>query len=168
MKFKLIPVLMIFALASCNSSESKQTDSAEITQKKENMLTYSGYLFLRETAEGRKVPAETPRFVQGEQVYFVLENVGKFETDAEGRFHANLHMRIRNAEGKLVAEDYNLFGEDTTINSMTDNGFLKSPYAFYKTDETDAPGLYRFELILVDRVLGDTVAVSSNFEILAN
>ncbi len=166
MKIKLIPVFLLFALVSCNSSENTKKDSTELSEKKENMLTYSNYLFLRETADGRKIKADTPQFVQGEQVYFVLENVGKFETDEVGRFHANLHMRISNAEGKLVAEDYNLFGEDTTINSMTKTGFIESPYAFYKTDETDAPGRYRFELIIVDKVAGDSVAVASPFEIL--
>ncbi len=129
------------------------------------MLTFSGYLFIRDAENGRKVAVEVPKYKIGESVYFVLQNVGKFTRDANNLLQANLYMRVYNSDGSLLAKDDNIFGEDFAINTMVENEALESPYAFYKTDNTDKPGIYRFELIIMDKVIGDIISAASEFEL---
>ena len=129
------------------------------------MLTYSGYLFLRDAEGGRKIVAEVPKYKIGETIYFVIENIGKFTQDSDGLYRGNSYMRIKDFQGQVIAHHDNVLGEDTEMNSITETGYLKSPYTFYRTDETDKPGIYRFEMIMVDKVIGDVISIGSDFEI---
>ncbi len=133
--------------------------------KNTEMIAYSNYLFLRETPEGRKIQAENPVYRQGEKVYFVIERVGQFLPAADGLCRANMHLRIHNSNDEVITTHYKILGEDLVVNDFTENGYIPSPHGFYQTDQNDKPGVYRFELILIDYVSGDSIAVSSLFEI---
>ncbi len=157
----LTTLLIIF---SCNTEEDKKTNinDKDTLQKNEedNILSIEKFYFAADTPTGKK-EITTPVYQRGEEVVFVIENVGKFEFDDEGKNRIELHMKVEDQTGMPVGKHRNILGEKGHI--KTKNGYVKNPYAKFKTYKKDAPGTYTFNLTVVDLLKGDSVTVISEY-----
>ncbi len=162
MKTNII-LLIVFALLSngCGNKSKDETDNRQnkkITQK----LHIEDYDF-SVMNNNSFIIYNKAIYQRGDEVYFVLKNVGPFARGKDSLNRAEMKMEILNAIGETVAYKDKLFGERG--HADFNNNILKQPYASYSTDRKDEIGKYTFKVTVYDLISGDSTSVSDDFYI---
>ncbi len=162
MKTNII-LLIVFALLSnaCGTGEQKETGNQQeknTTQK----LHIEDYDF-SVMNNNSFIIYNKAIYQRGDEVYFVLKNVGPFARGKDSLNRAEMKMEILNAIGETVAYKDQLFGERG--HADFNNNILKQPYASYSTDQNDEIGKYTFKVTVYDLISGDSTSVSDDFYI---
>ena len=118
---------------------------------------------LARISDGQIFSAEKNIFTRGEDVNYILYNVGEFTVGEDGLCWLDMDLEIINMEGEVVFSSNELLGENGKVE--LEGGFAGSPYATYSTTEAMAPGEFKFKLKIYDRLGKGRASVSTTFEL---
>ena len=109
-------------------------------------------------------PVKEPVFKRGENVYYVMFNVGPFEEGEDGKHWMDVDMQIRGPDKELVLQQENLLGEKGRL--YFPEGYAKSPFGAYETTTALKPGRYEMTLSIYDRIGKGVVTKINSFELI--
>ncbi len=164
MKIKLLLILFItlFFTISCKNSEDNNSTiiGEDSVLSVSDKFEFERFYFAKKTDSGIK-ETEKPVYKRGDDVLFVMLNVGKFKEDTSGKHKMELRMNIKDKIGMVIEEQSNILNE-RGYRKLT-NGIAKSPFARFKTAINDEPGTYLFTLTAVDLIANDSITVSDEY-----
>ncbi|MCF6242435.1 MAG: hypothetical protein L3J74_13935 [Bacteroidales bacterium] len=154
-------IALIFLSNACgnNSQNNSATQQKPNTNQKLHIEDYDFSVY----GNNKFIPYNKAIYQRGDDVYFVLKNVGPFARGKDSLNRAEMKMEILDAISETIAFKNNLFGERG--HADFDNNLLKQPYASYSTDSKDKIGKYTFKITVYDLVRGDSTSVSDDFYI---
>ncbi|PIQ78604.1 hypothetical protein COV82_00370 [Candidatus Peregrinibacteria bacterium CG11_big_fil_rev_8_21_14_0_20_46_8] len=151
--FGLAFIVAIFVLSGCGAPQPSATQSGG--------LTFEGYTFGRTTADGQIEATETNVYKPGDQVHLILQNVGPFKADDEGKHHLEMDLEIENDAGEIIFEQKNIL-EETGITQL-EQGIADTPYGTFHSNAALPLGTYTMMLTVYDKVGGGEVSQTAPF-----
>jgi hypothetical protein len=106
------------------------------------------------------VPAQDKTFKRGEDVHYILYNVGKFKEGADGLHRLEMDLQVTDEEDNMILDAMEMLGENGHL--KLEGGYAASPYGTFETTENLNPGKYRIKLTIYDKVGNGKATVSSN------
>lgn len=164
---KLIHIYLITVFFySCQDSVSENvsngtgalSDSEQLVSSK--IITTDGSYFAHKTDKGI-IELDPPVYTRGATVYFVLRNVGDFAEDSNGESHFEMHMKVCNSIGEVIAQNRNIL-KDRGKRKLKNNK-ITYPNARFVTSSNEKPGTYQFVLTLEDVISSDSITVRGDF-----
>ncbi|MBI5422140.1 hypothetical protein HZA44_03325 [Candidatus Peregrinibacteria bacterium] len=115
-------------------------------------LNIENTVFATVGADDKLTVVDTPEFNRGDQVAYVLMNVGTFKKGEDGLNKFDIDMLVTDSAGKVILNEVNLLGD--AGHTALPNDIAESPYGiFVTTPELDA-GKYNMKLTITDKVSG--------------
>jgi hypothetical protein len=105
------------------------------------------------------IPTEDKTFKRGEDVHYILHNVGKFKEGEDGLHWLDMDLEVTDQDGNMILDAKEMLGENGHI--KLEGGYASSPYGTFKTTGDLEPGRYRIKLIIYDRVGNGKATASS-------
>lgn len=161
MKNIILLIVFILLANACGKGKQKETDKP-LNKNSIQKLHIEDYDF-SVMNNNTFITYNKAIYQRGDEVYFVLKNVGPFARGKDSLNRAEMKMEILNAIGETIAYKDNLFGERGHADFS--NNLLKQPYASYTTDSKDDIGKYTFKVTVYDLVSSDSTSVSDDFYI---
>jgi len=118
---------------------------------------------LARISDGQILSVQDKTFVRGEDVNYILYNVGQFTKGEDGLCWLDMDLEILNMEGEVVFSKTEMLGENGKV--ALEGGFAGSPYATYSTTEEMPSGQFKFKLKIYDRLGKGKASVSTTFEL---
>ncbi|MBN1252600.1 MAG: hypothetical protein JXR51_00900 [Bacteroidales bacterium] len=141
-----------------SNSKNQETDTNSIVENKK--LNVEDYDFA--IMENRNfIQYNKAIYQRGDEVYFVLKNVGEFVKGADSLNNAEMKLEVYDAIGQLVMTRSNLFGSSGHANF--ENNILKAPYASYSSSKNDKIGKYSIKVTVYDIIKNDSISISDDF-----
>jgi hypothetical protein len=109
------------------------------------------------------VPAGDKTFKRGEDVHYILYNVGKFKQGEDGLHWLEMDLEVTDQDDNIILDAKEMLGENGHLN--LEGGYAASPYGTFKTTEKLEPGKYRIKLTIYDKVGNGKATVSSTVEL---
>jgi len=163
LKTTIILVLFLNILNSCGNNNNENfnnnnsnTDTILVSKK----LQIEDYDF--SILENRRfIQYNKAIYQRGDEVYFVLKNVGKFAKGSDGLNKAEMKLEVFDAIGQSITVRNNLFGISGHANFK--NNILKAPYASYTSTNSNKIGKYTIKITVYDLIKGDSASISDDF-----
>jgi hypothetical protein len=105
------------------------------------------------------IPAEDNTFRRGEDVHYILYNVGRFKEGEDGLHWLEMDLEVTDSEDNVILHAEEMLGENGHL--KLDGGYAASPYGTFETTQDLAPGKYRIKLTIYDKVGNGKASVSS-------
>lgn len=105
------------------------------------------------------VPAEDNTFKRGEDVHYILYNVGKFKEGEDGLHFLDMDLEVTDQDDNIILDAKEMLGENGHL--KLEGGYAASPYGTFETNEQLDPGKYRIKLTIYDKVGNGKATVSS-------
>ncbi len=141
---------LLFLLVACNS---KTSTSFGLTVQKTVLASAND--------KGQVVPSKDNVFTRGDQIYFVLINVGKFKKGADGLNWFDMDTQITGPDGKVLLEKKNILGDEG--HTALKDDIAQSPHITFATTKTMQPGKYKFKLTIYDKIGKGSASESATF-----
>ncbi len=109
------------------------------------------------------IPAEDKIFKRGEDVHYILYNVGKFKEGEDGLHWLEMDLEVTDQNDNIILDAKEMLGENGHI--KLEGGYAASPYGTFQTSEDLEPGRYRIKLTIYDKVGNGKASVSSTIEL---
>ncbi|KPL17225.1 MAG: hypothetical protein AMS23_09610 [Bacteroides sp. SM1_62] len=109
------------------------------------------------------VPAEDKTFKRGEDVHYILYNVGKFKEGEDGLHWLEMDLEVTDQDDNIILDAKEMLGENGHI--KLEGGYAATPYGTFETTEDLEPGKYRIKLTIYDKVGNGRATVSSTIVI---
>jgi hypothetical protein len=109
------------------------------------------------------VPAEDKTFKRGEDVHYILYNVGKFKEGEDGLHWLEMDLEVTDQDDNIILDAKEMLGENGHI--KLEGGYAATPYGTFETTEDLEPGKYRIKLTIYDKVGNGKATVSSTIEL---
>jgi hypothetical protein len=106
------------------------------------------------------VPVQDNTFKRGEDVHYILYNVGKFKEGEDGLHWLEMDLQVTDEDDTVILDAKEMLGENGHV--KLEGGYAASPYGTFETTENLAPGKYRIKLTIYDKVGNGKATVSSN------
>ena len=139
-------------LSGCNMDTSTSTGG----------LAIEGSELARITDE-QIFSAEDKLFIRGEDVNYILYNVGEFTVGEDGLCWLDMDLEVSDMDGEVVFSITEMLGENGKVE--LDGGIAGSPYVTYTTTEAMEPGKYRIKVKIYDRLGKGKSSVSTTFDL---
>ncbi len=162
MRNTLIIVSLLF-LCACGGGESNKNEAEKSeTQKEQNILAVENYYFaIKEQDNYRQYNKAI--YHRGDEIFLLMNNVGKFARDADSLNNANMSMEVKDAVGQTVISRKDLFGKKGHADFKND--VLKKPYVSYESSAKNKPGKYSIKVTIYDLVKNDSIVIEDDFYI---
>jgi len=105
------------------------------------------------------VPAGDKTFKRGEDVHYILYNVGKFKEGEDGLHWLEMDLQVTDQDDNIILDAKEMLGENGHI--KLDGGYAATPYGTFETTEKLEPGKYRIKITIFDKVGNGKATVSS-------
>lgn len=153
-KFKFLCLAVVSAvLVSCTTSTS--------TSK---LISIEDYTFARNGDNGQVVAVDDPAvFKRGEDVHFVLLNVGPFKKDDAGLNWFDFDMEVTGPDGKVLLSQTGMLGAAGHV--ALENDHAKSPYGSCTNTSDLGPGEYKFKLTIYDKIGKGKASQTATFKL---
>jgi len=102
-------------------------------------------------------------FSRGEDVHYILYNVGEFTRGDDGLCWLEMDLEVTDEDGEVVFTQDSLLGENGKV--ALEGGYAGSPYATFTTSEQMDPGTYRIKVKIYDRLGKGRSSVSTTFDL---
>lgn len=109
------------------------------------------------------VPAGDKTFKRGEDVHYILYNVGKFKEGEDGLHWLEMDLEVTDQDDNIILDAKEMLGENGHL--KLEGGYAATPYGTFETSENLEPGKYRIKLTIYDRVGKGKATVSSTIEL---
>ena len=109
------------------------------------------------------VPAGDNTFNRGEDVHYILYNVGKFKEGEDGLHWLEMDLEVTDQDDKVILDAKEMLGENGHL--KLEGGYAATPYGTFETNENLKPGKYRIKLTIYDRIGNGKATVSSTIEL---
>ena len=106
------------------------------------------------------IPSENNTFKRGEDVHYILYNVGKFKEGEDGLHWLDMDLEVSNAEGIIILDEKGLLGENGRL--KLESGYASSPYGTFSTNAKLEAGSYKIKITIYDRNGKGKATVSSS------
>jgi hypothetical protein len=113
--------------------------------------------------ENQIIPAADKTFKRGEDVHYILYNVGKFKKGEDGLHWLEMDLEVTDQDGNIILDAREMLGENGHLE--LEGGYASSPYGTFQTTEKLEAGKYKIKLTIYDRV-GNGKATASSTVIL--
>ncbi|MFH1012218.1 MAG: hypothetical protein V1760_00510, partial [Candidatus Peregrinibacteria bacterium] len=90
---------------------------------------------------GSLIPAEDPTFNLGDEIAYILKNVGPFKEGEDGLNWFDMSMVVTGPDGNEVLKQENMLGDNGRL-KLPDN-YASSPYGIFTSTAELAPGDYK-------------------------
>ena len=165
LKTLIVFVLFLNILNSCGNNNNGKSENINsnidtLLDVKLQKLQIEDYDF--SILENRKfIQYNKAIYQRGDEIYFVLKNVGIFSKGTDGLNRAEMKLEVFDAIGQTITVRNNLFG----ISGHADfkNNTLKAPYASYTSTNSNKIGKYTIKITVYDIIKGDSVSISDDF-----
>ncbi len=138
----------------------KPTPSKTPTPIKNRLTLDKSYLG-KENKDGSISNTDTGEFKRGENIYFVLVNVGKFEKNQDGEHWIDIDLIVKNNKNKVVVSRPNMLGEKGK--TILENDIALSPYGKININpKTVKSGKYTITITIYDKVSGAKLSQTKN------
>ena len=107
------------------------------------------------------VPASDKTFMRGEDVHYILYNVGKFKEGEDGLHWLEMDLQVTDQDDNIILDAKEMLGENGHI--KLEGGYAATPYGTFETTEKLEPGKYRIKITIFDKVGNGKATVSSTF-----
>lgn len=125
-----------------------------------NTLKVNGSFLGKKNAEGKVIPVNPGIFKRGEDIYFVLLNVGRFKKGADGKHWLDMDILVGNSQGKIIAFRKNMLGGKGRTTLKDD--VAVAPYGTVNINSKVPAGTYQIKLTIYDKVARTTVSASKS------
>lgn len=105
------------------------------------------------------VPAGDKTFIRGEDVHYILYNVGKFKEGEDGLHWLEMDLQVTDQDDNIILDAKEMLGENGHI--KLNEGYAATPYGTFETTENLEPGKYRIKITIFDKVGNGKATVSS-------
>ncbi len=105
------------------------------------------------------VAAEDKTFERGEDVHYILYNVGKFKEGEDGLHWLEMDLQVTDQDDNIILDAKEMLGENGHIKLK--DGYAATPYGTFETTENLEPGKYRIKITIFDKVGNGKATVSS-------
>lgn len=109
------------------------------------------------------VPASDKTFMRGEDVHYILYNVGKFKEGEDGLHWLEMDLQVTDKDDNIILDAKEMLGENGHL--KLEGGYASTPYGTFETTETLEPGKYKIKLTIYDKVGNGKATVSSTIEL---
>jgi hypothetical protein len=109
------------------------------------------------------VPAGDKTFKRGEDVHYILYNVGKFKEGEDGLHWLEMDLEVADQDDNIILDAKEMLGENGHI--KLEGGYAATPYGTFETTEKLEPGRYRIKITIFDKVGNGKATVSSTVEL---
>ena len=109
------------------------------------------------------VPAKDKTFTRGEDVHYILYNVGKFKEGEDGMHWLEMDLEVTDEGGNIILDAKEMLGENGHL--KLEGGYAASPYGTFKTTGELEPGKYKMKLTIYDRIGNGKATASSTIEL---
>jgi hypothetical protein len=109
------------------------------------------------------VPAGDKTFKRGEDVHYILYNVGKFKEGEDGLHWLEMDLEVIDQEDNIILDAKEMLGENGHLKLA--EGYAATPYGTFETTEKLKPGKYRIKLTIYDRIGNGKATVTSTVEL---
>ena len=150
-KSVIFPVFTVFLFA-CNMNTSTSVGGLTIEDSE-----------LVRLSNGEFFSVEEKVYTRGEDVNYMLYNVGEFTVGEEGLCWLDMDLEVTNGDGEVVFSQTELLGDNGKV--ALEGGYAGSPYATFTTSEQMEPGTYRIKVKIYDRQGKGKASVSTAFEL---
>lgn len=115
----------------------------------------------RENKDGSLSPVANSVFNRGENIYFVLMNVGKFAKDIEGINWIDIDLIVKNNRDKVIITKQSMLGERGR--TILQDDMAVSPYGKINISPKLArAGKYKITIIIYDKISGAKLTQTKN------
>jgi S1-C subfamily serine protease len=129
-------------------------------------LSYGDAIFARMDDQNRLNPVESPVFRKGEDVHFVLLNVGLFKKGADGQHAFDIDMDVKDPTGRSILVRKDMLGENGHL--LLENDIAGSPYVTFQSTSALPAGAYSMQMTIRDRIGNGSVTVKKTFELISD
>ena len=152
-KFKFLFLALVpIVLFSCTSTSISK------------LISIEDYTFARSGENGQVVAVEDPAvFKRGEDVHFVLLNVGPFKKDDAGLNWFDFDMEVTGPDGKVLLSQNGMLGDAGHV--ALENDHAKSPYGSCTNTANLEPGEYKFKLVIYDKIGSGKASQTATFKL---
>ena len=105
------------------------------------------------------VPAGDKTFKRGEDVHYILYNVGKFKEGEDGLHWLEMDLQVTDQDDIIILDAKEMLGENGHV--KLEGGYAATPYGTFETTEKLEPGKYRIKITIFDKVGNGKATVSS-------
>ena len=105
------------------------------------------------------VPAGDKTFKRGEDVHYILYNVGKFKEGEDGLHWLEMDLQVTDQDDNIILDAKEMLGENGRV--KLEDGYAATPYGTFETTEKLEPGKYRIKITIFDKVGNGKATVSS-------
>jgi hypothetical protein len=105
------------------------------------------------------IPAGDKTFKRGEDVHYILYNVGKFKEGEDGLHWLEMDLEVTDQDDNIILDAKEMLGEKGHL--KLEGGYAASPYGTFETTDKLEAGKYRIKITIYDRVGSGKVTVSS-------
>ena len=109
------------------------------------------------------VPAGDKTFKRGEDVHYILYNVGKFKEGEDGLHWLEMDLEVTDQDDNVILDAKEMLGENGHL--KLEGGYAATPYGTFETTENLKPGKYRIKITIFDKVGNGKGTVSSTIEL---
>ncbi len=166
LKYIITLFLFVSILNSCKNENHNNSDMNNLNSDTLSLNIIKHKLQIEDydfsILENRKfIQYNKAIYQRGDEVYFVLKNVGKFARGKDSLNKAEMKLEVFDAIGQIVTVRNNLFG----ISGHADfkNNILKAPYASFSSAKNNKIGKYTMKITVYDLNKEDSISVSDDF-----
>ncbi|OLP15738.1 hypothetical protein BST81_24780 [Leptolyngbya sp. 'hensonii'] len=131
-------------------------------------LTVEQAVLARRTGGSKQEPVLEPIannvFKQGETVYLILKNTGKFKRGQDGLHHLEIDVQVREEEGKILIDKKRLLGKRGQL--LLEKDIAQGPYGNVDIDQDAPPGDYSIGVTIYDLVSCQKASRSARFRVI--
>jgi hypothetical protein len=165
LKYLLITSVFV-SIFSCSGKQNNEKysenedNNINIHENNQSQLNIDGFYFAKRKEKGVS-RVDPPVFQRGEEVYLVLQHVGKFRRGDDSLNHVEFHMTVTNSLGEVIVDKNNILGSKGKKDLK--NNILNNPFATYKTLLSEKPGTYHFKLTVRDLISLDSSVTEADY-----
>ena len=158
---KPTPSKTIISKETIKPTPSKKPTPIKTSTPIKNRLTLDRSYLGKENKDGSISNIDTGEFKRGENIYFVLVNVGKFEKNQDGENWIDIDLIVKNNKNKVVVSRQNMLGEKGK--TVLENDTALSPYGKININpKTVKSGKYTITITIYDKVSGAKLSQTKN------
>lgn len=118
---------------------------------------------LARISEGEVQSSDDTVFSAGEDINFILYNVGKFKEGEDGLHWFDMDLEVLDKNGTVLFNQTAMLGENGHL--KLPNGMASSPYATFSPNKTMEAGKYRMKVSIYDKLGKGKATVNKTFSL---